>query len=469
MEAARAIPWWRGALLLALATLVAATASAAPLTLGGDDRVLVLAPHPDDETLGCGEVIHEALARGAAVRVVFLTYGDANELSFALYRRRPVIAPHAVLEMGERRHGEAVAAGRALGLEPGQLVFLGYPDFGTLAIWKAHWRDRAPLKSLLTRVTAVPYASAFRPGAPYKGESILRDLSAILRDFRPTVVFVSHPADHNVDHRALYLFTRVALWDLPGEAQPALRPFLVHHPGWPSRKGLHETDTLDPPAAMAASIDWQRVPFPADARAAKLTALGAYQSQMRYSGDFLRSFVRTNELFGDFPRVALRPGAGDGLRSSAEGSARPDQLTDEERARFVGVEWRSVRLADGALVVTLRLSRPLGEAVGASLYLFGWRADRPFARMPKLRVELGAFAHGVFDQDRALRRETVGVEREAREIRVRVPLDALGRPERVLTSGGTSFLEVPLGSLAWRVVELPAPRARRAGRRGSSR
>src|SRR5439155_180960 len=83
---------------------------------------------------------------------------------------------------------EAVAAARILGLGPGELTFLGYPDFGTFEIWTEHWGEKPPLRSKLTRVTAVPYASAFRPGAPYKGEEILRDLSTLVRDFRPTKV-----------------------------------------------------------------------------------------------------------------------------------------------------------------------------------------------------------------------------------------------------------------------------------------
>src|SRR5262250_1622088 len=86
----------RLALLAALLTARAAGALASPLDLGPADRLLVLAPHPDDELVGCGGMIQRALAAGAAVRVVFLTYGDGNEWSFTVYRRHPVVAPDAV-------------------------------------------------------------------------------------------------------------------------------------------------------------------------------------------------------------------------------------------------------------------------------------------------------------------------------------------------------------------------------------
>src|SRR5436190_21315216 len=50
------------------------------LTLLGaisDSRLLVIAPHPDDETIGAGGLIQRVHAAGGQVRVVFLTEGDA--------------------------------------------------------------------------------------------------------------------------------------------------------------------------------------------------------------------------------------------------------------------------------------------------------------------------------------------------------------------------------------------------------
>jgi LmbE family N-acetylglucosaminyl deacetylase len=189
-----------------------AEAAAMPeINLKADDRVLILAPHPDDEVLGCAGIIQDAVKRNLPVRIVFLTYGDNNEWSFLVYRKRPVVLPGSLRKMGLVRRSEAIAAARELGLAPEQLTFLGYPDFGTLKIWYAYWGDRPPFRSMLTRVRQVPYANAFRPGAAYRGHEILRDLTSVIREFRPTKIFVSHPADHNGDHRALYLFTRIAL------------------------------------------------------------------------------------------------------------------------------------------------------------------------------------------------------------------------------------------------------------------
>ena len=139
------------------------------IELGAGDRILVLAPHPDDESLAIGGVIQRALSRGLPVHVLFLTYGDNNEWSFMVYRKRLEILPWQVRAMGEVRHGEALAAARVLGLPPDALTFLGYPDFGTLHIWCSHWGDAPPFRSMLTRVTSVPYESAYRRGADIQG------------------------------------------------------------------------------------------------------------------------------------------------------------------------------------------------------------------------------------------------------------------------------------------------------------
>src|SRR3954453_16957003 len=254
---ARALALTSALLLAGCRTLVppsqAPAPAAGPVALQDGDRILVLVPHPDDEVLGAGGVLREAVRRGLPVRVVFLTNGDSNEWSFLAYRKRPVLMPGGALAMGAIRHQEARAAAAALGGPAADLTFLGYPDYGTLDIWRSHWALSPPDRGRLTRARAVPYPTAFRPGAPYKGEEILADLETILRDFKPTRIFVSHPADHHPDHAALYLFTRVALWDLQGEVSATVHPFLVHYPGWPGIKGKE----LAPPDRLLAGFHWQ--------------------------------------------------------------------------------------------------------------------------------------------------------------------------------------------------------------------
>ncbi len=112
--------------------------SKAEVIVQRDDRLLILAPHPDDEVLGCGGIIQKAVAMGVPLRIVFFTYGDNNQWSFLLYRGHPVILPGAIRQMGLVRHDEALAAAALLGVPKDRLTFLGYPDFCTLQVWKDH-------------------------------------------------------------------------------------------------------------------------------------------------------------------------------------------------------------------------------------------------------------------------------------------------------------------------------------------
>ncbi|MDD5678939.1 MAG: PIG-L family deacetylase [Kiritimatiellae bacterium] len=425
------------------------------LTLSTNDRLLVMAPHPDDESLACGGIIQTAVERQIPVRVVFFTYGDNNQWSFVLYRKYPVLEPKAVQAMGLMRHDEALQAARLLGLEENQLTFLGYPDFGTLNIWNACWGSHPPYTSMLTKTKVVPYKNAFRPGAEYTGENVMQDLTAILRGFKPTKIFIAHPADHNPDHRALYLFMRVALWNLESEMRPELLPYLTHFQRWPQPQGLHAAQPLEPPDIMRQAAAWTLFPLSSNQISVKLAALKAHGSQFRYSGKYLSSFVRQNELFGDLPVINLQ--ALHDLSQDAVGAVDatpdlPDELTAEESAAYTGVEWKFAQREGDAITLAISVSRPLSKTVEAEVNIFGYRPDHPFHEMPKLRIRLGELPYKVMDGLRRLEDSTVAVTYLKKSISLRVPLAALGKPDRILISARTSRAEVPFDWVAWRIL-----------------
>jgi LmbE family N-acetylglucosaminyl deacetylase len=425
--------------------------------LNKNDRVLILAPHPDDETIATGGIIQQAVAMGLPVRVVWLTYGDNNETSFIAYRPKPTVSARSVRGMGLIRHDEGVAAAGVLGLRPDQLTFLGYPDFRTLQIWNEHWGDAEPCMSMFTRSQVVPYPNALRPGTPYKAEEILADLETVLRDFRPTVVFVSHPGDHNPDHQSLYLFARVALWNLAGEMQPALHPFLVHHPEWPLPEGYHPEVALLPPDRLAADSDWFQSPVDNDTAGRKHEALSRHASQYRFDKDYLDSFIRANELFGDLPVLDLRRGAPPAAPGAApaDSAAIGEGLSHAEQAKYVGIERRSLWLEDGRLVVAVNYSGKIGGKAGLAVSCFGYRGDRSFIDMPKVHIRLGAVRQGIYDQGRKLAKAPVETTRHPGGFVVRIPLDFLGRPERILGSVRSYLGSMPLDWIAWRALDMP--------------
>jgi LmbE family N-acetylglucosaminyl deacetylase len=425
------------------------------------DRILVLAPHPDDEVLGSGGVLQKAVAMKLPLKVVFFTYGDNNQWSFLVYRKHPVFMPKAVQGMGEVRRQEAFAAAKVLGVSKEQMVFLGYPDYRTLDIWYAHWGRQPPAKGMLSQVTSVPYPDAFRPKAPYKGEEIVRDLKSILREFRPTKIFLSHPADHNPDHRSLYLFTRIALWELDGRIKPVLYPYLIHFKHWPDPKGFRPDEALKPPPLLETAVAWKTAPLTPEEVAKKKEAIKSHRSQYISSPQYLLSFDHSNELFGDFPVINLRE-RDSGWSLSRHGRAYlselPEQLIDEERIDFVGIEEEFLSLQDHALVFTLRLSRPVGNKVTVSLFVFGYSQERAFQDMPKLRVVLKKSYYQIFDQGNLLRSNDLTVERTPKEITIRIPLGALKDPQRILTSARTYRGLVPLDWVEWRILKVDGGR-----------
>lgn len=80
---------------------------------------LVLAPHPDDESLGCGGLIATACARGRPPIVVVVTDGAGSH---------PGSASHPPARLQEVREAELHAAVAILGLPPGRVALLRLPD-----------------------------------------------------------------------------------------------------------------------------------------------------------------------------------------------------------------------------------------------------------------------------------------------------------------------------------------------------
>lgn len=428
------------------------------VNLNTQDRILILAPHPDDEILACAGIIQKAKALGVPLRIVFFTYGDNNEWAFFVYRKRLVIMPKAVRGMGMIRHDEALLADKTVGVLPEDITFLGYPDFGTLDIWYRHWQKSPSFLSMLTKVRAVPYPNAFRPGALYKGEEIVKDIATILKEFKPTKIFLSHPADHNGDHRSLYLFTRVAIWELKSQKEPELYPYLVHYKQWPLPRGRHPEKKIEPPQAYKKQIPWEVDLLSAEEINRKEEALKKHQSEYESAATYLDSFVCSNELFGDFPSVALAVNA---LSVNLSADIREDpgnnneELTKEEQGAFVGFDERYVSLGKDYFTITIKISRPLGKEVGVSVYLFGFRPDVAFAQMPKLHLRFGMFHTAILDQKRSLSGSGIKITRKPKEITIRVPLKVLGSPKRILTSATTYLGNVSLDRASWRILELP--------------
>jgi len=144
------------------------------------DRLLVFAPHPDDETLATGEMIQFAMAAGAKVRVVFATDGDNNPWPQRWCERRWRIGTAERARWGKRRRAEAVAALARLGVASESARFLGWSDLG---ITNLLMRDDAAIDVLAAEIDA----------------------------FAPTHVAMPSLRDRHPDHGALRVMLELAL------------------------------------------------------------------------------------------------------------------------------------------------------------------------------------------------------------------------------------------------------------------
>lgn len=286
--------WRYGGSVAALPTALGFTAA---------DRVLVVSPHPDDESLCCGGTIRQALNVGAAVHIVWLTSGDSFELDAALTEHRMRPGGAGLEQLGERRMNEAKDAARALGVPEGNLHFLGYPDGGLQRLFLDYFTQ--PYRSRFTGLSAVPYAGAVTPGAEYTGENLLRDLKSVFQGVQPTVVLAPSPQDFHTDHRTAGDLTLRILGET--EEVGKARWWIVHGGlEWPLPKGLRPNLPLFPPP-RGRGLAWTRVELSPSDVESKLAAIRAHRTQIEFEPRFMYAFVRRNELLSSDPLPLFGP------------------------------------------------------------------------------------------------------------------------------------------------------------------
>lgn len=300
---AGAVPSCAGLLALLLAAALAALARAAPAPAAGippidsQTSLLVVSPHPDDETLCCAGVIRRVVAAGGHASIVWLTSGDGSELDLLLVEKALRVHPEKMRDLAAKRMREARAAAAILGVPPDRQFFLGYPDGGLLTLVTDHFTT--PYYSKFTGAASVPYSDTVGAGHPYTGESLERDFARVLDRVRPTLVLAPSPQDAHSDHRAGGILT---LQVLSRRRELATARFWIVHGGadWPSPRGLRIKLPLGvPPRGRGLEL----VAFDLDPleEADKLEAVREYHTQMRVMSSFLLSFVRTDELYSSLP------------------------------------------------------------------------------------------------------------------------------------------------------------------------
>jgi LmbE family N-acetylglucosaminyl deacetylase len=255
-------------------------------------RILLLAPHPDDETLCCAGLIQQAIFARATVHVVWVTPGDGFELDGALLSRRLDPTGAAMMQLARTRVREARTAATVLGLRTDQTSFLGYPDGGLFALFLEHYA--VPFTSPYTGQSTVYLQTALRPGAAYTGANLEQDLDQVISRFNPDLVLAPAAEDQHPDHRTVsYLATRI----MSERRQVNHLRFWVVHGGleWPLPKGRHPELPLTIPP-RAPTLPWQQAVLTPAQQKVKHQAIQTYVTQTALLGRFMAAFDRHTEL-----------------------------------------------------------------------------------------------------------------------------------------------------------------------------
>jgi N-acetylglucosamine malate deacetylase 1 len=192
-------------------------------------RVLVVAPHPDDEVIGCGGVISRVKRAGGEVHVLFMTVGDTADFTAAGW------------STAAERNVEIEQVATHLDLDGYHIAFPGNAHHLRL--------DAGPRHELITMIE--------------------RDSPLSLSTLAPTAVFLPHRTSYNQDHRTTAEAVITAL--RPGDATVKPQPSIVLAyeevaDGWTA-------EPLTPPDVFVTLTE-----FDLDH---KLKALSLYGSQLR--------------------------------------------------------------------------------------------------------------------------------------------------------------------------------------------
>jgi LmbE family N-acetylglucosaminyl deacetylase len=294
-----------------------------PLSVSDNERLLVIAPHPDDETLGAAGLIQRVVAHHGTVHVVLLTAGDGNVGGVVMETGLRQPPPANYVAYGERRVAEARNATNTLGVPAEDFEVLGFPDGGLMPLLSSHWRRAHPARSATTGASDPPYAFAVDPDVAYDGADLREELRRVLDDVRPTLIALPDPLDRHPDHKAGGIFSLLAIdewigsrW--PRRQAPRVVTYLVHWPDWPPGWDAITPNPNDaegpltlPSTLPDRPLDTVAFALTPEEVATKRNALAAHASQERVMGSFLAAFVRRTEPFTLFDATEIRGIASD--------------------------------------------------------------------------------------------------------------------------------------------------------------
>lgn len=215
-------------------------------------RLLLIVPHPDDESLALGGLIQHAVRQQARITILQVTDGDNNPWPQRWLERRLRIGPVERQRWGRRRADEMLQAMRQLGLEDASRRRLSWPDM-----------------ELTVRLQT-------------RGADTIQTLVDIMRDVAPDIVVLPTLGDRHPDHATCHVITRLAMRQL--SQLPACLTYHVH--------GQRQATTTGMPIHL---------PLDATMREGKRRAVLAHRTQVAMARRRLLAKVGETETLHELP------------------------------------------------------------------------------------------------------------------------------------------------------------------------
>lgn len=256
-------------------------------------RIMVVAPHPDDEVIAAGGLISRAVRMGISVEIVIVTSGETYPRAAEHLTNHKKLTPEDFYELGMIRQRESTNALSYLGIPVQNIVFLGFADTSLKFLLDEYWDKPCNIGGIGT--TYCPYnSSVYNPGVVYTGKNLYRSMQTVIKSFRPTHIIYPHEKDTHDDHKATNrLIDQIVTRN---HIQAVLLNYLVHYPQWPFPTGLYQDlDMPLPPSEDPQS--WDKFILTEEEIKQKCQAILMYKSQLYTLNDFLLSFDRSSEIF----------------------------------------------------------------------------------------------------------------------------------------------------------------------------
>ena len=180
--------------------------------------ILIVAPHSDDEAIGCTAVILRAIEAGKRVGIVVVTNGDGFPKAAAAITKKPQdqLVPADFIKLTGIRQQHTLTAMTQIGVKAAELIFLGYPDAGLGGVYAAEgsvpFRQQFTQKNETYGVVIPDYHSQVHGHpAPYARVSVVGDMTEIIKARQPKEIYVTNEVDGHGEHRVSFWVVRDAV------------------------------------------------------------------------------------------------------------------------------------------------------------------------------------------------------------------------------------------------------------------